>query len=354
MITVRHLDLMSYREKTLHWMRPDCWKPGGARLRFAQPKRSVRVSTDRLGNVSYMPLLVGRPCFGIVTAFVRYKDAKKWVKGRGLLPDTRCADCKAREACERLVKERVNAFPPLLAAFKEWLLAEGPSRFADHDFEHTTAGRLWKRVGLAAADAPFTSVNDASVAEYYRRLDEEALERDRLRKAAERQRARKSGTLDAGHLSDLEIAANSRLIEVLEVMDHPDAPRIITALPPESLEDMRDVWLGREVLTAQLSKSRAPDIARWIQSNGRRDGSSTFAALCTRVSKDLHRIRDFGRVIWRDDPLMRPFDISQESWSQLVWCRDYSNPLEISEDAPEPNPLENAHQPALPTANPTP
>ena len=343
MTTARQLDLMSYREKTLHWMRPDCWKPNGARLRFEQPKRPVHVSTDLKGNVTFIrPLLAGRPCFGIVTAFERYKDAMKPVKGRGLLPATRCADCKAREACERVVKERVAAFPPLTAAFKEWLLAEGPSKFDTRDFERTHVGRLWRRVGLAAADASFTSVNDAKVVEHYQKLDKDALERDRRRKAIKREQDRRTGTIDAGHRSDLEIAADTRLIEVLEAIDAPHAPRILRALPPQSLEDMRDVWLGRETLRAERKKCRAPDVARWIQSQGRRNVSATFAALCTRVSKDLHRIENLGRVTWRDTPLMRPFDVDRESWSQLFLTIDRLNPLETAAGGEQANPLENA------------
>jgi hypothetical protein len=312
-------------------------------LRFDQPKGAVHASTDLRGNVTYIrPLLIGRPCFGIITAFERYKDTMKPVKGRGLLPASRCAGCRAREACERLVKERIAAFPPLSAAFKEWLLAEGPSKFDDRDFEHTHAGRVWKRVGLAAADAGFTSVHDAQVSEYYQKLDQEALDRDKRRKAAKRTQDRMAGTIDAGHRSDLEIAADSRLIEVLEAMDAPSAPRMLTALPMKSLEDMRDVWLGRETLHAEQKKCRAPDVARWIRANGRRDGSTTFAALCTRVSKDLQRIDNFGRMIWRDAPLMRPFDVNRESWSQVFLTIDRLTPLETAAGDEEANPLEYA------------
>jgi hypothetical protein len=317
MTSVRDLDLMSYRERTLHWMRPDAWNPDGARLRFKRPARAFRAMTDLLGNVSHVPLLVGLPCFGIITAFVRYKDAMRPVKGRGMVPASRCSECKLRQSCERLVKERIKASAPLSTAYDEWLLAEGPSKFDTPDFEQTHVGRLWKRVGEAAADAAFTSSNDAAVIEYYEKLDRDALERDRKRQAANRERDRRKGEIDIDHLSDLEIAANNRVIGIVDAMTDTRAPRELWQLPDQSLKDMRDVWLGREVLRAQRKTCRAPDIARWIDETGRRNNSATFAARCTRVHKDLARIARFERLVWKGAPLLKKFDPRQESWSQL-------------------------------------
>lgn len=316
-MNIRDLDLMSYREKTLHWMRPDSWNPDGARLRFKQPEHAIRASTDRRGNVTYMPLLVGRPCFGIITAFVRYKDALKPVRGRGLLPASRCAGCKVREGCERLVRERIEAYAPLSAAYDDWLRAEGPSRLDDRDFESTHVGRLWKRVGLTAADAGFTSYNDPAVVEHYERLDRDRQLLDRHRQARKREQERRGGKIDSDHFADLEMASNGRLIAVLEAMNDPQAPKCVSQLPIPSLEDMRDVWLGREVLKAERKKHKAPDIARWLKANGRRSDSATFAALCTRVSKDLDRISRFERLIWHGAPLLKRFSPSEEYWSQL-------------------------------------
>jgi hypothetical protein len=334
---------MTYREKTLHWMRPDCWNPDGARLRFKQPTQSLTVSTDRRGNVTYVrPTVVGRPCFGIVTALVRYKDAMKPVKGKGLLPASRCAECKAREGCERLVNERVSAFAPLSTAYEEWLLAQGPSKFGMRDFEHTHVGRLWKRVGLAAADGPFTSANDAAAVEYYEKLDRDARLRDRRRQAVKRDRARRSGKIDSDHFADLDLAAFVRLGEVLEASLNPNAPRGLWRLPAKSIEDMCDVWLGREVLKAERKTCRAPDIARWIIANGRRNDSANFAALCTRVSKDLERIGRFERLIWNGAPLLRPFNPDEEYWSQFWLEADVLTPLETDEEVDDRTPLEIA------------
>ena len=316
-MTVRDLDLFTYREKTLHWMRPDAWNPDGARLRFARPKRVFQLSTDRRGNVTSVPAVIGRPCHGIVTAFLRYKDAMRLVRGRGWLPNSRCADCPLRRSCERLVKERVGASAPLLAAHREWLLVEGPSQFSVRDFDNIHVGRLWKWVGMAAADADFTSVNDANVADHYAAFDREVLEADRRRKALDRERDRRVGIIDEGHVSDLEIAADNRLIEVVDAMVAPNPLRELRQLPAQSVEDMRDVWLGREVLRAKGEKFRAPDIARWIESTGLRNDSVTPAALCTRVHKDLARIARFERLRWNGSPLLKPFNPRRESWSQL-------------------------------------
>jgi nitrate/TMAO reductase-like tetraheme cytochrome c subunit len=300
---------MTYREKTLHWAGPAPWNPGGSRLRFKQPKRAFTAMTENKdGNVTYIPLLVGRPCYGIITAFLRYKDEMKPVKGRGLLPASRCSRCILRDSCQRLVKERIKASPAVKAAHEEWLKAEGPTKFKERDFEHTLAGRLWKRLTVAAADAGFTSCNDAAVIEHYQRQDQQALADDRRRQAAKRERARKAGNVDAAHLADLKNAADDRLLNLTIARIAPIPPREFRGMPSESFIDLRNVWLGREVLRAQCKKCRAPDIARWIQVNGLRDASSTFAALSTRVTKDLQRLEKFERVVWNGAPLLKPFD----------------------------------------------
>ncbi len=341
MTSVRDLDLFSYRQKTLHWLREDAWNPDGDRLRFERQKNDVRLSTDRLGNVmSLSQVVTGRPCHGIITAFIRYKDAKKLVRGRGWLPSSRCATCPLRESCERLVRERLKAKKPLSAAYDEWLLAEGPMSFDRPGFAESHIGRLWKRVGLAAADANFTSVNDGAVADYYAVIDREALQADRLRKVAERKRDRRAGTLDEGHISDLEIAANNRVMDLVDAILASDTPRELRQVPVKSIEDLGEVWLGRELIRARRQKPRASEIARWILATGRRNDAATSAALCTRVHKDLARIALFEQLKWRGFPLLEAFDPSCESWSE-VWLENASVALEIAGRREEAPPLEN-------------
>ena len=135
-------------------------------------------------------MVSGRPCFGSVTALIGYKDALKWVKGRGLMPASRCATCKVRESCERLVRERIKASTPLSEAYDEWLRAEGPSKLGSPGVDRTHVGRLWKKVGLAAVDADFTSSNDHALIGYYEKLDCDALQRDRDRHLNMRKRDR--------------------------------------------------------------------------------------------------------------------------------------------------------------------
>ena len=312
MITVRDLDLMTYTGKTAHWIRPDAWNPDGARLRFLQPKRPFRAMTDYHGNITHTPLLVGRPCYGIITAFVRYKDEMKPVKGRGMLPSSRCANCKLRDSCERVVKERINSDPLLQSAHDQWLRAEGPSKFKMPNFESTQAGRLWMRIAEAAVAARFTSTNDAALIEQYQELDRHKVEKDRQRKVLSRERARKAGNIDEDHRADLAAAARKRATDVYTAMRVHGAPKALRQLPIQSLQDLCEVWLGREVLRAEHKKCRAPDIARWIKANHFRDDSATPAALCTRVSKDLGRIRRFEQLDFNGAPLLERFKPEEE------------------------------------------
>lgn len=119
--TVRELDLLTYREKIKHWNREDDpWRPPSGSYRFnSKLPEDFRVQLSG-GNIVNMPLVVGRPCHGIITAFFRYKDSIKYVKGRGQQPASRCFECRYRSSCERIVRRRIAATPTVRDAFDHW------------------------------------------------------------------------------------------------------------------------------------------------------------------------------------------------------------------------------------------
>ena len=88
--TVRDLDLFSYEQKLRHFTIEDPWNPESGPLRFNGKAPNFTVSFMG-GEISRMTPLVGRPCFGILTALLRFRHAEKHVRGRGYMPNSRCA-----------------------------------------------------------------------------------------------------------------------------------------------------------------------------------------------------------------------------------------------------------------------
>ena len=146
----------------------------------------------------------------------------------------------------------------------------------------------------------------------YVNQDADKRKHDRERKAKARISARKLGVVDDFDIAALDQAAMERRTRIFLATLHPTPPRKLLAVPQESLEDMVEVWLGREVLRLRKIKPNAPNIARWIAETGRRNRGKNHAALSTRVDKDLRRIGVFERVPWEGGTLLPTLDAMQE------------------------------------------
>lgn len=306
--TVRDLDELPYALKLRHWMRDDAWAPEGDRLRFKNPKAENFAVVMRDGHIIRMPLLIGRPCFGILTAFLRYKDETKLVKGRGRQPASRCGTCKIRPHCERVVRNRIAASARLQQAYRDWLIAEGPASFTTPNWKQDNAGRTWGRLCRAAYETHFDDSNLSAVAEHYREQDATARESDRLRKQRTRTRDERAGILDDAHLFDMHVAAAHRLDDLVEAIDRDDTPRALRQVPEKSLIEMMEVWVCRTFLRACHMRVSAAAIARLIEHWKLRNDSANFAALSTRVARDLARIAHLEKVPWDGWVLLPPFD----------------------------------------------
>ena len=173
--TIRELDHFTYAEKLRHWEREDAWNPGGATLRFENPVyRRSYMKLDG-GDIVRCEPLIGRPCFGIATALLRYEHHTRYVRGRGHKPASRCHDCKAKDACKAVVQARLRASEPIEGTWADWLKADGPQAFGWSNFEQSYAYRCWTRLKSELRRHPFTSANDQHVIDAY-------LETDRVRR----------------------------------------------------------------------------------------------------------------------------------------------------------------------------
>lgn len=307
-MTVQQLDAFDYLAKLRHWMRPDPWTPDGARLYFKNPVIARSAIIIRDGHIENMPPLVGRPCFGIPTAFLRYKDHVRYTRHRGLQPAGRCADCKAREACAYTVERRLRAVPSVTNAWTEWLQADGPAAFNKVGFAKSHARHRWYALYRELARHAFESSNDAVAAAHYQDQRRLQLEKDQVRQARKRKMARRQGVVDAVDLALLNDAASARRLRLTLAILHPGTPTELSRIPEASVGELLDVWLGRETMRLMKMKPNAPNIARWITETGRSNGSKNHAALSTRVDRDLKRIDAFERLAWDNGVLLPPLD----------------------------------------------
>ena len=317
-LSVRQLDHLDYEAKLRHWMRDDAWTPGGQPLRFENPVYRVGDLTVIDGNITKAIPLVGRPCFGIPTAFLRYEHATRVVKNRGRLPTGRCQHCKAKDACRSVVTKRLRSHPALETAWTEWLQEGGPHAFDMPAFTDSYAYRCWIALRRELQRYPFTSVNDQNVAAEYAERDRGQKEKDRDRKAKDRRRARRIGELDQVDLDLLQSARDRRGRILAHAKIQVPPPKAIVRVRGTSLIELLDVWLGREILRARGIRPTLGKIARWIENTGRRNESATPGALETRVARDLDRIEQLEKVPWEGGVLLPPLDKRTEFPSEIA------------------------------------
>lgn len=308
---IRELDLMPYLEKVAHFTRKDAWQPDGKSLRFTNKQFADFRAAGAHGDVSTTPLLVGKPCFGILTAYLRHRDATRMVKDKGLVPSSRCARCRISEACKDLVRRRVDADEGLTREYKRWMVGDGPRSFAMKQRLNDKAQIAWDSLCRIAIERPFTNINDKALQDHYAKQDEEFLRKDAERNRLARKRNRQIGVLDSQHIQAIIAAGQDRHISLIVAQLAPDFPKILSKVPQRSLLELRDVWIGREILKAKKSKANSANIARWIVEMGHSNHCSGHAALCTRVSKDLNRIASFEALQWHGGPLIAPFVLGE-------------------------------------------
>lgn len=313
---IRVLELMTYEQKLRHWGdEENPWRPEVGRYRFSRPSLGeFRVSMVG-GDITSMPKLLGRPCFGILTAYLRFRDAVKWVPRAGMQPATRCGKCPVSTQCADVVKRRINYVPELKRCHDDWLLADGSREIVKTGWRDRRSGVLWRRMCKVALAHPCKSKNDVRVAEHYADKDQSQREADRARQARKREQARRAGAIDHGHERDIERAMLGRAATVVQAINDArknDYPRALSRMPSESLKEMLEVWLGRELLRARQQKPTAAAIARWVVANKKSNSSANENALAVRVSKDLKRITAFEKMSWNGAILLPPFNQSTE------------------------------------------
>ena len=304
----------AYEKLVFHWGHIDPWGYGEGSIRLSHKKKfgAADVVTDGIGNITAMPHLLGKPCFGRPETFFRH--------GNRTLPYTlssgrktrsvshRCGACGAsgvRDACRKVSVERVLSDPTISAALGLW---GRTSQSMHSEYVYVgPAGRYWTAVLKAIADrGPFANVNDAIVVEH----DLRKVETRRKAESAARQRRRLvnqcQGLPPTAEFSGAAFNEQARRHDILcKLASDPSSP-LINKMFPAGRRLLSNVWLASVMLEEQRIVPTGRAIASWLVERSLHEGMK-FESLRTRVARDMKRIgiledASSGPAVWE------PFD----------------------------------------------
>lgn len=200
------------------------------------------------GNVTRMPLLGGRPCFGNPVAWAVHGRVEVEM-GRNGLHKTRCGRCKARLGCERVSEARLSATPEIADAEAAFRRA-GQRTTLRTSYPNQARRALGQLVRALQDHGQFTSVNDSYAEQWVTKQREQNREKARKRKRDERarnaQKALREHQIPSVLEEQLETERQYRSIRYRQYRDSGHAPRSVT-LDPKAENDRftADAWLAR-------------------------------------------------------------------------------------------------------------
>lgn len=269
--------------------------------------KDVQITAD--GHIEKMPELVGKPCFGIITAYLRHGSLDNvWHAGRKKEFASRCGRCLVQKACHFVCEARIEAVPEIRQRRNEWEAKGGISMFASG--RRIRSGRsTWTPLVQAARTHPFTSTNDDGLAALWA-IGAEALKaKDAERKRNERKRARAAGIVDR-ELVRAVVATRKERANLLNLARHvPGAPHWITKLADHSAELIASAWAARYLLKTRYKTVSAGKVAKFMAEHNWANGMA-HDSLRARLVDDFKRIDALekrpisvgGLVLWA------PFD----------------------------------------------
>ncbi len=284
---IGRLEGMGPTHKLQHWAGEKPWE--GLRL----PNQTTvipRITFDG-GNVTAMPKLVGKPCFGVPTAWLRFAHEKrKYVRGRWML--NRCEKCKAQPGCERVSETRLGINEEVRGAVAKFKAAGGVALLNGKDEGHRVATLFGNVIRALAKAGPFTNSNDVYAQAW---VDQETVrleERETTRKREQREKAARKKLKD-GEIPEvlMEQLGRERIYRAGRYEAYRlsgGAPRTIV-LYPENRHFTVDVWFRRTVLATQKMPCTAYAIAKHMIAD-QPAGGLILEILRGRVHQALKRI----------------------------------------------------------------
>lgn len=304
---LKDADLWEYNVKVMKWSGKVA-HPNIKRMRNPIPLTVSDIQTDSNGNITDMPLLVGRPCFAIPTAYLRQRMASpKYVPNmQRMMPASKCERCKVRQACKAVTVERLRVaatqVPQLTPALRDWTSVGG---FDLEGFEKALnilgeAG--WRNVYFALQKVDFSSSNDLAVSAYWKDITEKAYAkatRDRLANGW------KNGDETSKLISGLNQGRQERIASLAASISSASPPKYLRRYSPADVNRITAAWWGREYAKLTGKKVNSSSIARIIIETNLNYGIA-HSSLRSSVKSDLEKIRKLeactqyngGQPIW--------------------------------------------------------
>lgn len=336
-LTLRSLDLEPWRKKVVCFAQEAPLRAGRVVVSLRNKVRipPSAMNTDGFGNVLAMPELIGKPCFGVATAFLRHGSAHPTELFKTIsVPGTRCGRCTARTACVMLVLERVRSRPHLQNAVARWYEMGGRLHLATDK----TNELAWQQVTEATASAVFHNSNDAAVVRYWSTIDSIRKRKDADRKNQTRLTARLARAdahlrefglrwwcwesrfmVSTWDLKFARVIAEERVCRaeaLIEIRHHPASPRWIKRLSRDACWLMASAWAARSFRVQFLDDWKR----RYYPQTGavaaimiERGWNAKLAHkdLMKRIPLDLRRADRLERIVTGDAEaaIWRPFDV---------------------------------------------
>ena len=239
------LERMSSAEKVRHWGQEKPWELEGTRLKLPGIKGffAAQVGLDDRGNIMRMPTLIGRPCFGQPTAYLRHGGLQFAYSQKGWQP-TRCTKCAVRNACEFVAERRLQSTPKLAELYQEWRSLGGRELTWPKKGASGTAAVRYRELLVELQKLTFTSVNDLKAHDHYEAVIQKKLATDRERKRRAREAINKARTGEitpaVGQVLDGHRAW--RAVEHIKACRHAEAPKCLRKLPIDTSRFDANVW----------------------------------------------------------------------------------------------------------------
>lgn len=296
---VRHLDLLSYQDKSRRFRRENPFKSGTKISAKPQITRD-EVHTDGDGNVIGTPSITEKPCFGIPTAWLRHAhQPPTYVKRLDQkVHNGRCDKCLATDACKKVATERIKSVakdrPDFRGPLRKWIEAGGLEEGGFAKAFGALGEKGWSAVCYPLDIASFTSTNDPNVRAYWQEREDEAAKKAR---GKERYRLRQAWKAD----EELDVlreglteGAKEREKLLHAVIKGPDTPRYLTSLPVSSISRLCNVWWAREF--ARLTGRPINDSQIASVAIDQRRIDMAHSSLRQMVRKDRPRIEKLERA----------------------------------------------------------
>lgn len=277
-------NLQSQNSKALQIV--DCWPYDKKVIKYAGDKphptlarmlpcpsfSHADVQTDGKGNVIEMPTLIGRPCFAIPVAHLRERFRPDQLDRKSGIyrPTSKCLRCNVKDACVKVVTERLKVvsivFPALVPALNEWQDAGGFTNGGFPKAIEKLGEHGWRNIYMWMQRVQFTSSNDGAVSSYW--LDKS----DRFSKSDARARAKdvrdrweKDGA-DFSLVAGLHEGRRGRKAILEMAISSGATPKYLCRFKIEGVDRLTYAWWGREYARLTGKKINPNSIAKILLS----------------------------------------------------------------------------------------